>query len=103
MAYAPVPPHIAAQQAKEADLVRRMNSVDPTERYRAKEEAMSGYAADFGRAMAAQAEQTARAYQAEIKRCEEVCYRYSAKVNLFPTKLSKKLRQNRFATTTHSY
>ena len=71
MAYAPVPPHIAAQQAKEADLVRRMNSVDPTERYRAKEEVMSGYAADFGRAMAAQAEQTARAYQAEIRRCEE--------------------------------
>ena len=71
MAYAPVPPHIAAQQAKEADLMRRMNSVDPTERYRAKEEAMSCQQAAFGRAMAAQAEQTARAYQAEIRRCEE--------------------------------
>ena len=71
MAIAFQPPHITAQQQKQADLMRRMNSVDPTERCKAKEEAMSSYAADFGRAMAAQAEQTVRAYQAEIRRCEE--------------------------------
>ena len=71
MATAFQPPHIAAQQAKQADLARRINSPDPVERWNAKEEVMSGYAADFGRAMAAQAEQSARAYQAEIKRCEE--------------------------------
>ena len=71
MAIAFQPPHMVEQQRKQADLMRRMNSVDPAERYRAKEEAMSGQQAAFGRAMAAQAEQSARAYQAEIRRCEE--------------------------------
>lgn len=71
MATAFQPPHIATQQAKKADLARRLEGPDPVTRYKAKEEAMSGYAADLGKAMTAQAEQTARAYQAEIRRCEE--------------------------------
>ena len=71
MAISYQPPHIAAQQAKQADLARRMKSPDPVTRYRAREEVVSGFSAQFGRAMAAQAEQTARAYQAEIRRCEE--------------------------------
>lgn len=71
MAIAFQPPHIVAQQNKQDNLLRRIDSADPVERYKAKEEVMSGYAADLGKAMAAQAEQTARAYQAEIRRCKE--------------------------------
>ena len=71
MAYAPLPPHLAAQQNKQADLARRLNSVDPVERYRAQEEVISGQQAAFGKAFAAKAKQTAEAYQAEIRRCEE--------------------------------
>lgn len=71
MAIAFQPPHIAAQQAKQADLARRLNSVDPVERYRAQEEVISRQQAAFGKAMAAKAKQTAEAYQAEIRRCEE--------------------------------
>lgn len=64
-------PPVVAQEAKRADIERRMNSVDPVTRYRAREEVYSGYASQFGRAMAEQAEQNARAYQIEIRRCEE--------------------------------
>ena len=66
MATAFQPPHIAAQQAKQADLAQRMESPDPVTRYKAKE-AINGYAAEFGHAMAAQADQTARAYQAQMR------------------------------------
>ena len=71
MAIAYQPPHIVAQQAKQADLARRINSQDPVERWNAKEEAMSSHAAEFGRAMAAQAEQTAKQYQAQMRFYEQ--------------------------------
>ena len=67
MAIAIQPPHITAQQNRQADLARRMNSVDPVTRYKAKEEAMDSYAADFGKAIVAQAEQNAKAYQEQMR------------------------------------
>lgn len=71
MAIAFLSPQDRAKVERQEDQYRRMNSVDPVERYKAKEEVMSGYAAELSKAMTAQAEQTARAYQAEIRRCEE--------------------------------
>lgn len=67
MATAFQPPHIAAQQAKQADLARRINSPDPVERWNAKEEVMSGYAAEFGRAAVAQAKENARQIQEQMR------------------------------------
>lgn len=71
MATAFQPPHIAALQAKQADLAKRMESPDPVTRYKAKEEAINGYAVEFGRAMAAKADQTARAYQEQMRFYEQ--------------------------------
>ena len=67
MAIAYQPPHIAAQQAKQADLARRINSPDTVERWNAKGEALSGGLAQFGRGMVAQAEQTAKRYQEQMR------------------------------------
>ena len=76
MAHVNLPPHLMAQQAQQAALERGLSSADPVERYRAQEELFSIQAAQMGRAMAAQAEKSARAYQAEIDRCEEADARY---------------------------
>ena len=71
MATAFQPPHIAAQLAKQADLARRINSPDPVTRYKAKEEAMSGYAAEYGRAAVTQAKENERRYQEQMRRYEQ--------------------------------
>lgn len=65
------PPHVQAQEARQRDLDSRLNSADPLTRYRAGEELYCNQIAQMGRQMAAQAEKSARAYQAEIRRCEE--------------------------------
>lgn len=84
------PPFVVAQKNKEADLARRMSSIDPVERWRAKEEAVDSYSAQLGRQMAAQAEKAASAYQAEIRRCEEADRRNSKYRTLPPgAKISK--------------
>ena len=76
MAIANQAPHIEAQQARQAALERRMNSADPVERWQAREQLIGSYAAQMGRQMAAQAEKSASAYQAELRRCEEADAQY---------------------------
>lgn len=71
------PPHVQAAEARQAALERRMNSADPVERWQAREQLIGSYAAQMGRAMAAQAEKSASAYQAELRRCEEADRRNS--------------------------
>ena len=70
------PPHVQAAEARRAALERRMNSADPVERWQAREQLIGSFAAQMGRAMAAQAEKSARAYQAELRRCEEADAQY---------------------------
>lgn len=67
MAVANVPPGMAAAMSRAKAERDAMNSVDPVERWNAKEEALRGGLAQFGRGMAAKAEQTARAYQAQMR------------------------------------
>lgn len=67
MATAFQPPHIEAQQRRQADLARRMNSADPVERWKAKEAALNSNAADYSRAAIAQARQNARNFEDQMR------------------------------------
>ena len=71
MAMANIPPHEAARMDRDRDLRRRLNSIDPVTRYRAKEEIAVINEAEAGRIFAAKAKATEDAYFAELKRCEE--------------------------------
>lgn len=71
MALAFVDPISAARAARQEKLAADMRSPDPVTRYKAKEEAINGYAAEFGRAMVAKADQTARAYQEQMRFYEQ--------------------------------
>ena len=84
MAYSNVPPHIAAQMQRDADLQQRLNSVDPVTRYRAKEEAESMSMRQMSRIAAAQAKRTEAEYFGELKRCEEIDRQTMAKFKPLP-------------------
>ena len=67
MAIANQAPHIVAQRAKEADLVRKMNSVDPVERWNAKQKALNNGIAQLGRGMVQQAQRNAEKLRRDDK------------------------------------
>ena len=71
MAVANVPPGMAAAMSRAKAERDAMNSPDPVTRYRAKEKAMSDYAADYGRAAVAQAKETARQHQEQLRFYEQ--------------------------------
>jgi len=70
MAVVNLPPGEAMAMAREADLRRRLNSPDPTVRYRAREESELMSMRQMSRIAAAQAKATERAYFQELERCE---------------------------------
>ena len=63
MATAFQPPHIVAQQRKEEDLVRRMNSIGPVTRSKARDEYFDGVGEKFAEGLVRQAEENAEAYK----------------------------------------
>lgn len=71
MAIAGLPPHLQAQQAKQTDLIRRLNSKDPVIRYAAKQEAYYNQIDTIGNGLTRQAQITAE----KAKREEEEYYR----------------------------
>ena len=84
MAVANIPPHEAARMDRDRDLRRRLNSIDPVTRYRAKEELDSINMAEMGRIAAAQAKRTEAEYFGELKRCEEIDRQTMAKYKPLP-------------------
>ena len=61
------PPHVQAEEARQAALERRMNSADPVERWQAREQLIGSYAAQMGRAAVAEAEKNARRLDAQMR------------------------------------
>lgn len=76
MAMAFQPPHIVAKQEKQADFNRRLNSQDPVERWKAKEEAASKGAAAIGKAIASQAQKSAKQYQEQLREYDRIEQEY---------------------------
>ena len=79
MATAFQPPHIAAQQAKQADLARRLNSVDPVERWKAKEHAFNRDMAQVSAAMVQQAHENAKAMERQEREAQRFEQEYNRK------------------------
>ena len=84
MAYSNLPPALAAQMQRDADLQQRLCSPDPTVRYRAKEEINAINMAKMGRIASAQAKRTEAEYFGELKRCEEIDRQTMAKFKPLP-------------------
>ena len=70
MAVVNLPPGEAMAMARDADLQRRLSSIDPVERFRAREECELMSMRQMSRIAAAQAKATERAYFQELERCE---------------------------------
>ena len=71
MAVVNLPPGEAMAMAREADLQRRLSSIDPVERFRAHEQLETMRMGEISRIATAQIKRTEELYRAELRRCEE--------------------------------
>jgi hypothetical protein len=72
LAVAEMAPGMAARMDRERDLQRRLNSVDPVTRYRAKEEINTINVAQAGKIAVGIAKRTEDKYKSVIKHCDEI-------------------------------
>lgn len=83
MAFAAVPPGMAAAMERERAEREALNSPDPVTRYRAKERMQNRAFAEFGAALASEAKRNAKA----AERCEREAQRFEQEY--YKNKLNK--------------
>lgn len=76
MAYATIPPHMAAAMNRAKAERDAMNSPDPVTRYRAKEKAMNRSFMEISAAMVQQAKTNAKAAEQQKREAQEAERRY---------------------------
>lgn len=94
MAVAEMAPGMAARMDRERDLQRRLNSVDPVTRYRAKEEVNATNMAKAGRIAVEIAKRTESEYLAVVGRCDEIDRQALAKYKPLPSWAKNHIAKN---------